>query len=96
MPLFACGGIDSLVKQLVRDALPTVLETREAANKMFKVFVERRLRGDDGIDHRLIADVIADRQPRARLVELLIDHLTSKSLQSTEELLKAGASFDIP
>jgi hypothetical protein len=96
MLLFASSGLDSLVKQLIRDALPTILETSPAATKMFKTFIERRLRSGENIDHRLLADVIGDREPRARLVQLLVDELTSRSLQSTEELLKAGASFDIP
>lgn len=95
MLLFASAGLDSLAKQLIRDALPTVLESNDGAAKMFKTFVERRLRDKDELDHRLLADVIADRQPRARLVSLLVDDLTSRSLQSTEELLKAGAAFDI-
>ena len=96
MLLFASAGLDSLAKQLVRDALPTVLEKSPGATKMFKTFVERRLKSGDGIDHRLLADVIGDQKPRTRLVELLIDELTSRSLQSTEELLRVGSYFDIP
>lgn len=96
MLLFSSAGLDSLAKQLIRDALPTILEENEAAGKMFKTFVERRLRAGDELDHRLLADVIGDRQPRSRLVALLVGDLTFRSLQSTEELLKAAAAFDIP
>lgn len=96
MLLFASAGLDSLAKQLIRDALPAVLELNEPAAKMFKTFVERRLKSGDEIDHRLLADVIGDREPRARLVALLVDDLTSRSLQSTEEILKTAAAFDIP
>lgn len=96
MLLFASAGLDSLVKQLVRDALPAVLESNEHAAEMFKTFVERRLKIGDEVNHRLLADVIGDREPRARLVSLQVNELTSSSLQSTEELLKAGAAFDIP
>jgi len=95
MLLFASAGLDSLVKQLVRDALPTILESNEQAADMFKIFVERRLRSGDDVNHKLLADVIGDREPRARLVSLQVSELTSSSLQSTDELLKAGAAFDI-
>src|SRR5690349_10645733 len=37
MLLFASAGLDSLVKQLIRDALPAVLESNEAAAEMFKI-----------------------------------------------------------
>jgi len=96
MLLFASGGLDSLVKQLVRDALPTLLKVNLGATLVFKTFVERRLRSGKEIDHRLLADVFADQQPRERLVELLVEELCSKSLQSREELLRVGAFFDIP
>lgn len=92
---FASAGLDSMAKQLIRDALPDVLNDNEAAADMFKTFVERRLKLTDGVDHKLLADVIGDRNPRARLVQVLVDDLTSRSLQSTEEILKAAASFDI-
>jgi len=96
MLVFASAGLDSLAKQLVQDALPSVLGRSEGAGKMFKVFVERRLRAADGIDIKVLADVLGDSQPRQRLTELYIHDLTSGSLQSTEELLRVGAAFDIP
>jgi hypothetical protein len=96
MLLFASAGLDSLVKQLIRDALPAVLESNEAAAEMFKIFVERRLRTGEDINLKLLAQVIGDRNPRKQLIALQVKELTSTSLQSTEELLKAGAAFDIP
>ncbi|MGH8524924.1 MAG: hypothetical protein ACREXY_12125, partial [Gammaproteobacteria bacterium] len=92
---FASAGLDSMAKQLIRDALPAVLASNEAAPQMFKAFIERRLKIGEGIDHRLLADVLGDRQPRSRLIQVLVDDLTSRSLQSTEEILRAAAAFDI-
>jgi hypothetical protein len=92
---FASAGLDSMAKQLIRDVLPTVIHANEAASQMFKVFIERRLRANEGIDHKLLADVLGDRHPRTRLVQVLVNDLTSRSLQSTEEILKAAAAFDI-
>jgi hypothetical protein len=95
MLLFASAGVDSLVKQLVRDALPAVLAHNAAAGEMFKTFVGRRLRSGDEINTKLLADILGDQKPRERLVSLQVEELCSSSLQSTEELLKAGAAFDI-
>jgi hypothetical protein len=92
---FASAGIDSMAKQVIRDALPTVLHSNEPASQMFKSFIERKLKSGEGLDHKLLADVLGDRHPRGRLVQVLVDDLTSRSLQSTEEILKAAATFDI-
>ncbi len=96
MLVFASAGLDSLVKQLVKDALPALLQANQGAITMFKTFVERRIRSREEIDHRLLADVLADKNPKDRLVFLLVEDLTSRSLQSTEEILKIAAYFDIP
>lgn len=95
MLAFASAGLDSMVKQLIRDALPLVVQVNEAATIMFKTFIERRIRTPDGLDHKLLADVLGDKHPRSRLIQVLVDDLTSRSLQSTEEILKAAAAFDI-
>lgn len=92
---FASAGLDSMAKQLIRDALPVVVHNNEPAAQMFKLFIERRLKVGESIDHKLLADVLGDRHPRTRLVQALVDDLTSRSLQSTEEILKAAAAFDI-
>jgi hypothetical protein len=96
MILFATAGLDSMVKQLITDALPTVIEKDEGATEMFKQFVERRLERNERLDRRFLADIIADSNPRKRMVDQLISELTSKSLQSTEQLFKSAAFFNIP
>ena len=96
MLLFATAGLDSMVKQLIRDALPKAMETNEGAKAMLKNFMARRLRRGDELDFDLLADVIADECPRDRVVDELIADLTSGSLQSSEQLLRAAAHFDIP
>ena len=95
MLLFATAGLDSMVKQLVTDALPNVIEKDVGATEMFKQFVERRLEKNDRLDRRFLADIIADPNPRKRMLDQLVWELTSKSLQSTEQLLKTAAFFNI-
>ena len=96
MLLFASAGLDSMVKQLIRDALPSVVEQDEDSEKMFQQFVARKLVRSESIDRSLLAEVIADRQPRDRLVRLMVEELVSGSLQSVEELRKVGSYFAIP
>ena len=96
MLAFASAGLDSLAKQLIRDALPKLIQRNSGANDMFKTFVERKLKSSGELNHRLLADVISDENPRTKLISLLVSELTSSSLQSTEEILRTAAHFDIP
>jgi len=96
MVLFAGAGLDSMVKQLIRDALPTVVDVDEGATVRFKDYIDKRLAGGENISRKFLADVLGDRNPRNRLVNQLISDLTSNSLQSAEELLKVAAYFNIP
>ena len=95
MLTFACAGLDSLVKQLINDALPDVINCNEAAELMFRRDIERRIRRAEEIDHRFLADVLTQERPRDRLIEILVSDLTSQSLQSKDQLLKAGSFFAI-
>ena len=96
MLTFASSGLDAMIKQLVRDALPEVINLRDGAQEGFRKFVERRLKRGGGPDYSFVAGVIADPDPRRRLVGDLVDDLTSRSLQSVDEILRVGSFFDIP
>jgi len=93
---FASSGLDSLVKQLTKDTLASIIDLDSGANDMFKTYVERRIKREEGLDNRLIADVLCDEKPRIKLIKILIDELTSQSLQSTDQLLRVGGYFNIP
>lgn len=97
MLTFASSGLDSMIKQLVREALPIVIDKREGAQQEFQKFVERRLRkGKEGhLDNEFIAGVLVRRDPRRHLVEQFVERLSSKSLQSVEGIQRVGAAFDI-
>ena len=64
MVLFAGAGLDSMVKQLIRDALPTIIECDEGATLQFKDYIEKRLRDLEGSSRRFLADILGDRNPR--------------------------------
>jgi hypothetical protein len=94
--LLAAAGIDSMVKQLVHDALPSVIASKEGARARLEDFVDRRLRREDQSGMKLIAAALASNSSRASVVDALSRELRSSSLQSVEELSKAVAFFDIP
>ena len=96
MLTFASAGLDSMVKQLIVDTLPATIDHSRGAAESFRSFIEKRLYKGEEIDHRLIAEVLCDAQPRDRLVTVLVRDLTSGSLQSTEAVFRAGSFFDIP
>jgi hypothetical protein len=96
MLIFAGSGLDAMIKQLVQDALPDVINLRTGAQEQFRQFVEKRLKRGDGPDYSFVAGVIADPDPRLRLVGDLVERLTSRSLQSVDEILRVGSFFDIP
>ncbi len=94
--VFASAGLDSMVKQLVRDALDAVVHRDEGASAMFKQFIERRLGRGEALDKKFVAEVLADLEPRDRLIAELVADATSRSLQSTDQILRSAALFDIP
>jgi len=106
MLLFACSGLDAVVKQLVQDALETVLRHDEGSQREFKKFAERRLKkvtsGDDrdrasqgqnSPDVGFLAELLVSFDPRATLITALTSSLVSDSLQSRDQLLKVAAHF---
>lgn len=96
MVLFAGAGLDSTVKQLIRDALPAIIERDEGATVQFKDYIEKRMRDGEGINRRFLADILGDQSPRKLLFSQLVRDLTSDSMQSAEQLLKVAAYFNIP
>lgn len=94
--VFAGAAVDSMTKQLIRDALPAVIDRQPGAHAMLQRHFERILRGlpTTGLD--LLTEILVDKQPRGRLLARLVDDLTSGSLQSADEVMRVASYFDIP
>jgi hypothetical protein len=106
MLLFACSGLDAVVKQLIEDALGTVLDHDLGAQQQFKTFVERRLKKASAADDReralnppaspdmsFLAELLVSFDPRSKLIDALTEALRSDSLQSRDQLLRVAAHF---
>ena len=96
MLAFACAGLDSMIKQVVRDALESVIDRREGAHGNFRVYVEKRLARQGTLDPKFLAEVLTGTDPRKVLIAELVGELTSQSLQSKDQVLRAASFFDIP
>ena len=70
MLLFACSGLDSTIKHLIRDALPSVIDQVGGAESNFRTFVERRLRTEQSAD--LLAATLTSHDPRRALIDELV------------------------
>jgi hypothetical protein len=94
--IFAAAGLDSMVKQLVRDALHAAIAKDKGAHAQFVEYVQTRLRRLDQLDVRLLAGALAADRPSEHLRKELIGDLTGSSLQSKDQLLRVAAHFAIP
>jgi len=102
MLLFTSAGLDSTVKQLVRDTLPIIVGHDIGAHREFEKFVVRELRSNsvdstlDTLDVKTLASLIVEDSPKDALVRGLVGSITSNSLQSVDQLLRVAAHFGIP
>jgi hypothetical protein len=94
MVVFASAGLDSVVKQLVVDSLPTVVLTNVEAREQARTYVERKIRADGS--PRLLSQALVADSARDYLIELLVGDIRSGSLQSVDELSRATSFFAIP
>lgn len=94
--VFSAAGLDSIVKQLVRDTLQGVIGRNKGAHAQFTDYVYSRLKRTDGLDLRFLAEAVSADKPTRHLQQQLIAELTSGSLQSKDQLLRVAAYFAIP
>jgi hypothetical protein len=102
MVVFAAAGLDSTLKQLVRDALLGLAERGDQVVGELEKHLARRLSGsaeDDpatSVGRRCLARLLLSSSPREACVELVVRELTSSSLQSFAELCRAAAALGVP
>jgi len=96
MLVFACSGLDSMVKQVIRDALTQVIDKNEGAELQFKAFVKKKLANDPKVSAEFVAMSMTSKRPRERTLSWFIDELSNDSLQSKDQIFQIAAIFDIP
>lgn len=101
MVVFSGAGIDSMAKQLIRDALPVLVEHDFETRERVESLVARWLgRGDSdaapvAINVKGLASLLLHEKPRDAVVDRIVKELTSGSLQSVSELYRIASYFGV-
>lgn len=97
--VFAAGGLDATVKELIRGSLNTLASKDSDVQDGFEKFTRRKLRNDldtgSSDSASFLAQILVSTTPYETLIENYIHELTGSSLQSVDELFKASAALDI-
>jgi hypothetical protein len=98
--VMCCAGVDAALKQAIRDCFETLLEKNALVREGFEKFIRKRIGGEGDVLElasgvKFLAKVLADKAPRARLLEDYIRELTGDSLQSAEEIGRTGAALGL-
>lgn len=93
MVIAAASGLDACLKRLIRDCLPTLIQSTEV-NEAFERFVQRHLQsGELTFSTKVLAKVLASPDPQLHLIERYVYDLTGDSLQSSDQLMRACAAL---
>jgi hypothetical protein len=98
--VMSCAGVDAVLKQTIRDTIEVLLERDKAVRKGFEEFILKRISGESDVlelagGAKFLASVLAEREPRRKLIEDYIKALTGDSLQSAEEILRTIAALGL-
>ena len=93
MLVMAAAGLDSMLKQLIRDAMPALVKANPQVRDALEKFVARSIRGEGETVEplagaRFLGRVLAAESQQAQVIEEYIRHLTGPSLQSAPELVR--------
>ncbi len=92
--VFAGAGLDATIKQLLRHALPVLLDGGDAqASEKFETFAVGRVGAD--AEPRNLARYLTAVNPRSALIEDYVYALTGSSLQSAEEMSNAAGALGV-
>jgi hypothetical protein len=93
MLVMAAAGLDSMLKQLIRDAMPALVKSSDSVREGLEKFVTRSIRGDEATlvspsAAKFLGRVLAAEAPQAQVIEEYVRDLTGGSLQSASELAR--------
>ena len=92
--------MDSMIKQLIRDALPRLARADETVREELEKFISRSIRGDPSLAEpanaaKFLARVLTADSPQGQVIEEYIRELTGGSLQSASELNRVTAALGV-
>lgn len=88
MLVFACAGLDVLLKQLVKTKLPDLISADKNAQEKFKEHVKRGINTKEPNKIlNTVALALVDQNPKEIFLKEYIDDLTRDSLQAKEKII---------
>lgn len=98
--VMCCAGVDAALKQAIRDCFEHLLEKSKTVREGFEKFIRKRISGEGDVlelaaGAKFLALVLAERDPRTKLIEEYIRELTGDSLQSVDEVLRTTAALGL-
>lgn len=98
MVVTAASGLDSMTKQLIRDALPKLIEVDQSTLSGLEKFVQRRLKGESEEQtlteaSLFLARILVAPSVQKRIIDEYISWLTRGSLQSVDELSRVASAL---
>jgi hypothetical protein len=94
MLTFSLAGLDSLIKQIVRDTLPNLINLDKKVKEGAETFLHRKLRDNSqdsneiSFNNKFLAKILLAESLKEQIIHEYICEITGKSLQSSEELMK--------
>lgn len=100
MLVMAAAGLDGMAKQLIRDALPSLVKCSEAVRSGLETFIQRQIASDAegttaATGAKFLARVLAAESQQSQVIEEYIRKLTGGSLQSGEELIRTAKALGL-
>lgn len=100
MLVFAGAGIDSMLKQLIRDAVPSLLEFDSAVYRELHTYATRRFRAFSSSEvsaapAQFLASTLLSGDPRSMILDAYVEDLTGGSLQSPTELARSVVALGL-
>jgi len=95
--VFACAGLDSVIKHSTLDNLKKLIDEDENIEKEFAKFVERKLSQSktDNASLPFLAAQLIKKDLRKSLLEMYVQDLVGNSLQSEKEITKVCNALGI-
>ena len=99
MLVMAASGLDSALKQLIRDCIPRLIQINPAIHAKFEKFTLGELQrgsgssGSESRSNKFLASVLAAPHPQTALVEAYVYDLTGSSLQSADQVMMVAGAF---
>jgi hypothetical protein len=93
MLVMAAAGLDSMLKQLIRDCMPSLVKANPQVRDGLEKFVARSIRGEADDPEplagaRFLGRVLVAESQQRQVIEEYIRNLTGVSLQSAPELIR--------